>query len=96
MNLTYIRSYTNSVLVIINSYVVPVLFSVAFLYFLYGVYRYLILGADSDTERAKGRQFVLWSVIGFTVITAVWGIVAIVTNTLNISSGGYAPPYPAL
>ena len=74
--------------------------AVAFITFLWGVYKYFIQGADSPEERSTGQQFVLWGVIGFAVIISVWGLVAIVLATLNIpvgvSPGGSYPQLPTL
>jgi ABC-type dipeptide/oligopeptide/nickel transport system permease subunit len=95
INLGAITPYSTGIIDLINKVIVPVLFAVAFLYFIYGVYKYFILGADNDTERATGRQFVLWSVIGFAVILSVWGLVNVVLATFNLTSGS-APRYPTL
>lgn len=96
MNLSYIQRYYQQILFTINGYLIPLLFAVAFAYFVWGVYKYLIIGAASDTEREKGRHFILWSVIGFAVIISVWGLVAIVGNTFGLAPGGSTPPYPTL
>lgn len=96
INLPVIKTYSNGIIGFINTVLVPVLFAIAFLYFVYGVYKYFILGADSDTERATGRQFVLWSLVGFVVILSVWGLVAVLSQTLGIAPGGIAPDYPLL
>lgn len=96
INLSVIKPYSDGIIGFINTVLVPVLFAIAFLYFVYGVYKYFILGAESDTERATGRQFVLWSIIGFAVILSVWGLVAVVSQTFNIAPGGSAPGYPTL
>lgn len=96
MNIGILTGYKGDIVYLINSVFVPVLFAVAFLTFLWGVYRYFILGADNDTERAKGKEFVLWGIIGFVVILSVWSLVRIVTGTLGISTGGAAPGYPTL
>lgn len=91
-----VTSYGNSIISIIESVLVPLLFAIAFLYFVYGVYTYFILGADNDTERATGRQFVLWSLIGFAAILSVWGLVQILLDTFGITAGGTPPEYPTL
>ena len=87
VNPSILQGYATSIIGIINSILVPVLMAVAFITFLFGVYKYFILGADSDTERATGRQFVLWGVIGFVVILSLWALVNIVMGTLNLSAG---------
>ncbi|MFZ3043587.1 MAG: hypothetical protein WA058_00545 [Minisyncoccia bacterium] len=96
INTTYIKGYSDSIVGIINNILVPVLMAIAFIYFLYGVYKYFILGADSDTERKTGRQFVLWGIIGFVAILSVWGLVNIVGSTLGLSPGGNSPAVPTI
>ena len=93
---SYLQAYALKIIYVINALVVPVLFAVAFLTFLWGVYRYFILGADSEDKRAEGRKFVLWGLIGFVVILSLWGLVAMVGNTFGLTAGGSAPDYPTL
>ncbi|MDE2173181.1 MAG: hypothetical protein KGJ31_01085, partial [Patescibacteria group bacterium] len=59
INTSYLQSYSDSIVGIINSLLVPVLLAIAFLAFLWGVYKYFILGADNETERRAGKQVVL-------------------------------------
>ena len=96
VDLSVLTPYSNGIINLVNQVFVPVLFAIAFLYFIYGVYKYFILGAESDTERATGRTFVLWSLIGFAVILSVWGLVNVLTQTFNIPTGGQPPKYPTL
>jgi hypothetical protein len=96
INVGAIKSYSDSIISLINTVFVPLLFAIAFLYFLYGVYKYFILGAAEEKSREEGRNFILWSVIGFAVILSVWGLVAIVGNTFGLTAGGSAPSYPTL
>ena len=90
INPTIVQGYSTSITSLINGILVPLLISVAFIVFLWGVYRYFILGADNETERETGKQFVLWGIIGFVVILSVWGIVGIVGGTLGLPTGGSA------
>lgn len=96
INMSIIRGYSSSIINIINNVFVPVIFAIAFLTFLWGVYKYFILGASEEKSREEGRNFVFWGIIGFVVILSVWGLVAIVGNTLNLTAGGTAPNFPTL
>ena len=71
---------------IINSYVVPIIFALAFVYFLIGVFKY-VKGAGDETERTKGKDMIIWGVVGLFVMSAVWGLVKVVKNTVNIPTG---------
>ena len=96
INMQVITPYKTGILYLINGVFVPILFAVAFLMFIYGVYKYFILGATEEKSREDGRQFVLWGVVGFAVILSVWGLVAVVLNTFGLSAGGVAPLPPSL
>jgi hypothetical protein len=87
-----LTSYSRDIINLINGVLVPTLMAVAFIVFLYGVYKYFILGADDEKSRTEGRQFALWGIIGFVVILSVWGLVAIVRNTLNLTGDNTPTP----
>jgi hypothetical protein len=75
---------------IINNVLVPVLFAVAFIVFLWGAFDTFILGANSEDVKEKGKNLMLWGLIGFFVMVSVWGLVNILTGT--ISFGNNAGP----
>ena len=95
-NLGVITPYSDAITDGINDILFPVLIAVAFIVFLYSIYKYFILGADNDVERTKGKEFALWSVIGFVIIFSVWGLVALVGDTLGLSPGGSSPNPPTI
>lgn len=96
VNLGFIKGYSTGIISIINDVIVPVLFAIAFLMFVYSIYLYFILGAAEEESRTKGKQFLLWSIVGFAVIFSVWGLVNIVMSTFGLTPGGVAPKLPTL
>ena len=71
---------------IINNVFVPVLFAVAFIVFLYGVFETFILGARNDTAKEKGKTLMLWGLIGFFVMVSLWGLVNILVGTIQFGN----------
>lgn len=71
---------------IINNVLVPVLFAVAFIVFLWGAFNTFILGANSDDVKDKGKNLMLWGLIGFFVMVSIWGLVNILTGTVSFSN----------
>ena len=67
--------------------ILPVLVSLGVIYFVWGVVQYFI--GDSEEAKTKGRDRIIYGIIGLAVIISVWGLVKIVTDTLVV--GGGAP-----
>ena len=68
--------------------VVPLIVALAVVMFIWGVVQYVI-NSDEEAKREKGKQFMIWGIIGLTVMVGVWGLVSIVGSTLGIE---YAIP----
>lgn len=94
INLSIPYAYGFGIINVINGVLVPTFLAIAFIVFLWGVYKYFILGAADEKSRTDGRQFVLWGIIGFVVVFSVWGLIAIVRNTLGLSGSSNNPPPP--
>ena len=71
----------------INNVLVPVLFAVAFIVFLWGAFQAFIVGANNEEVKEKGKNLMLWGLIGFFVMISVWGLVNILTGTTGFTGG---------
>lgn len=103
MNITFGMSFGNScvtgicyvaqnILYIINSILVPVIFALAFIVFIYGIARAYIFSRGDEGKVKEGHQLVLWGIIGFVVMVSLWGLVNVVANTFGL--GGIGAPIP--
>ncbi|TSC71202.1 MAG: Uncharacterized protein G01um101449_57 [Parcubacteria group bacterium Gr01-1014_49] len=70
----------------INNVFVPVLFAVAFIVFVWGAFQTFIVGANSEEVKEKGKNLMLWGLIGFFVMVSVWGLVNILTGTVSFGN----------
>lgn len=82
----------STVLFIINGVLVPVLFALAFIVFLYGVAKAYIFSVGDSEAVKEGHKYILWGIIGFVVMVSLWGLVNVVSNTFGLS--GYGAPTP--
>jgi succinate dehydrogenase/fumarate reductase cytochrome b subunit len=62
------------------------LFAAALAYFIYGIFMFLA-NADNEEEREKGKQHMLWGIIGMFIMFGVYGIMTIIIKTI----GAYRP-----
>src|SRR5581483_4051509 len=76
----------NFIISFINNIIVPVLFAIAFIVFLWGAFQTFIIGATSEEVKEKGKNLMLWGLIGFFVMVSVWGLVNILTGTISFSN----------
>jgi hypothetical protein len=70
----------------IFSAIIPVLVALGVVYFIWGVVMYVI--ADGEEAKKKGRDSMIFGIIGLTIIVGLWGVVNILLTTFNLQSGG--------
>lgn len=89
------QALLHKVLVVIVEPALGLLFMVAFVYFLYGVFTYMKHGADPKKHK-EGAKAILFGVIGLAIMFGVSGIVNFVANTLRVQSPNDANYKPAV
>lgn len=82
-----------TIVYIINAILVPLLFAVAFIMFLYGVASKYIFSHGDPGKAEEGHKLILWGLIGFVVMISLWGLVNVVSATFGLQ-GYTAPPTP--
>ena len=92
INISYIKPYADSIKNLINDVLVPVFMAIAFIVFLWGVFKYFIWGRESESDKMEGRKYAMWGVIGFVIILSLWGIVNILMGALNLTTGTHPKP----
>jgi|SRR3989338_6658004 len=72
---------------ILNDAVIPFLFLVATVIFLYGVIMYLTAGGDEE-KASNGKKYIIWGIIALFAMVAIWGLVWAVSNTFSLPGTG--------
>jgi hypothetical protein len=57
--------------------------AVAFVVFVWGIFEFVAHSGDA-TEREKGRQAILWGLVGLVIIFGAYGIINIALTTFGI------------
>jgi NADH:ubiquinone oxidoreductase subunit 2 (subunit N) len=92
-NITSLQSLGTFTIDFINTVLVPVIFALAFIVFIFGVFQYFILARGNEEAQGQAKSLMLWGLIGFFVMVSVWGLVNILLGTFNLSSQA-VPTYP--
>ena len=61
--------------------VIPVLVALGVVYLVWGIVQYFI--GDSDEAKKKGKDRIMYGIIGLAVIISVWGLVYILVDTFG-------------
>jgi len=65
--------------------IVPFLFSLATVAFIWGIIQYF-LNPENEENRKKGKSFMLWGIIALFVMISMWGLVGVLSNTFGVKT----------
>ena len=63
--------------------IIPFLITLATVAFIWGIIQYF-LNPDNEEKRKKGKEFLVWGLIGLFVMISVWGLVGVLSDTFGI------------
>jgi uncharacterized membrane protein YidH (DUF202 family) len=70
--------------VVINPLIV-LLFTIAFLMFVYGIVRF-IANMDNEEERESGKRAIVWGLVGMLVMLSVFAIIRLVLGMVGLGT----------
>jgi hypothetical protein len=85
------QNYLSVVTCVINSSIIPFIFALAVVMFVWGSVKFFIINADEEAKRAQGKQFMVWGVVALAVMLSVWGLVGILDSTFGIKNNSILP-----
>ena len=82
----WLTTSLNTVKTFINGTLVPLVFALAFIAFIWGMFKAFILGGADEEKQSEGKQLMIYAIVGFAVMVGVWGLVNILTNLFGLQS----------
>jgi hypothetical protein len=70
----------------LNKTIIPFLFALALLMFIWNATRYFIIGGSNEESQQKARSLAIWGITAFVIITAFWGIITLITGSLGVDT----------
>lgn len=70
-----IQRFIYNILDFVNDTLVPFMFAIAFVYFIWNLANLFIFSRDSEKAREEGSRNALYGILAFVVIISLWGIV---------------------
>lgn len=79
-----LTSYLSDITGFIEGTIIPFILAIAVLVFIWGVFKFFIMGADDEDARGKGKQLMIWGIIGFVVILTIVGIINLLAGATGL------------
>lgn len=82
-----VDDFAGTIVTFINSTLIPLIFAVALLIFIWGMFLYFILGGGDEGKREQGKGLMLWAIIGFVMMIIIFGVVNLLAGGLLTGLG---------
>ena len=79
-----VQGYLVLIMLFINNVILPLLFSIALLFFLINAARYFVFGGADSGSQEKARLMALYGIGAFVFLVSIWGIVNMLVSGLDL------------
>ncbi len=83
-----ISDFIKNIIQFMNNTLVPAIFALAFLVFLWGMFKTFILGGHDEEKQSEGKQLMMYAIAGFVIMVSLWGIVNLVARGFGFAGQG--------
>ncbi len=84
---TEVENFVGTIIGFITAVLIPFVFAVALIVFLWGMFQYFIAGGADESKREKGKGLIIWAIVGFVLMITIWGIVNLFSMGLRTGMG---------
>ena len=88
---TNVTALLTNLKILVNN-ILPFIFSLALLYFFWGLAKF-VMGGGEDKE--KGKNIMIWGIVALLIMASVWGIITYLQVAFGVG-GGTAPTLPTV
>ena len=73
-----------NIILFTNDILIPFIIGIGFLFFVWGMFQYFIMGGADEEKRERGKSLMVHSIIAFVVIIIFFGIVNLITSSTGL------------
>ena len=79
------RGLLESIQSMVTDILIPLVFTLALLFFFWGMVKYIWVEGQGKDE---GKKFMIWGVVALAVMTCIWGLVSFISTELGLENQG--------
>ncbi len=84
-----LQEFIIGITIFINNAVIPFLFGLALLFFIWNAFRFFILGNKNEPDQENAKKLALYGVGAFVFRVSLWGIINLLVGGLGFSNSNY-------
>ncbi len=73
-----------NIIAFINNVLIPFIIAMGFLAFVWGMFKYFILGGSDDDKKVQGKSLMIHATMGFVIIIIFFGLVNMITSSTGL------------
>jgi len=89
-DITDVASFIDKIRETIGLLFLPLLGAMSVM-FLYSVFKFMTMGQGDESKRNDARKMMMWALVGFFAVVAIYGIVEFLQDFFTVSGGGQIP-----
>jgi hypothetical protein len=82
-NLNSVKYVIGNITNFMNSVLIPFVFALAFMVFIWGMFKTFILGGSDEGKQEQGKSLMMYSIVGFVLMVSLWGIVNLFADAVG-------------
>ena len=82
-----LQAFLAGLYAIVGTYIIPTIIFLCVVVFLFNVIRFFIWQSGSEAGRENARRYLVWSMVGFILVLALWGIVSLLLTSFGFGAG---------
>ncbi len=75
-----------------NGILLPAVLAIAFFVFVWGIFKFFILGGANDEAKEQGKSLMIYATLGFVFIVIFWGLVNFLASTIGLGDDELTAP----
>ncbi len=75
-----------NILTFTNSVLIPFIIGIGFLVFVWGMFKYFIVGGANDDAKEQGKSLMIYATLGFLLIIVFWGVVGLLAKSTGLEN----------
>lgn len=78
------QNLLENILIFTNNVLIPFIIGIGFLVFVWGMFKFFIVGGANDDAKESGKSLMIYATLGFLLIIVFWGVVNLLADSTGL------------